>query len=774
MQQNKSFQPQSEGLVRYQPRKRRKNAWQRFVEGFIPNRNDEPRELIRKSVLILAVVILLGSLIYIASYFGESKRNEERTGAFKDIWSSAVAGGGSYEVGDDFPDGYLEKFWPFYEINQDVHGWIEIPGTKVAYPVVQTGNNLDYDRVDFDGNKNQHGIPFVDFRVDLKKPSTNTVVYSHNMNDGQMFGELIGYKKLDYYKEHPLVQFDSVYEEGEYKIFGIVICKADDPDFLYHNFIDKKSDKEMQTFLDKILERSIIKTTVDVKPSDKLLTLSTCDYSFKDENGKETARFVVFGRKVRKGESNVVDVSNAKVNPNPVMPEAWYKYIEKLHEAELARQASETDYTALRTEAAKWFTASELAQIKDEDLAAAIAQRKKEESNLLTPEELETLTPEQKEEIMNDRVTGTTVYEDARQAIINNPDLAYLTESEINAFAAVMARSDKAQWPDLMKKKATQASSSSSSSSSDSSSSSSEVINGAEIYLDTTSMKLMIGDYGVLMASISGGDGSEVKWDTDNHTVATVRADGTVEARRKGKTTITATYAGKTATCKLEVTDEPVVEYYIELPSKMEVMVDQSISLTPNVTPAEAGDKGIIWKISGTKSAFNISTDGDTCNLTGLTVGKTIEVTATLRSDETKSATCKVTVVEPKLQITSSLSIKVGTTGYIEVINAPDGADITWEVVKGQEFLDVDMNGNVTGYAPGKATVRATAGRQTAECVVTVKEDTSGGGSSGGGDTGGSGGDYSSSSSNADTSSGSSGGNSGASSDNSGAGGGAD
>ena len=756
IQDNDSFEPRQEGMVRfqnreqgltrYQPRRRKKSAWQKFVEGFIPMRGDEPRELIRKGVLILAVVILVGSLIYIASYFGESKRNEERTGAFKDIFSSAAAGG-SYEVGDSFPKGYLEKFWPLYEINPDVSGWIEIPDTKVAYPVVQTGNNKDYDRVDFDGNKNQHGIPFVDYRVDLRKPSTNTVIYSHNMNDGQMFGELIGYKQLDYYKKHPVVQYDSVYSEGMYKIFGVVICKADDPDFLYHNYIEKTSDKDMQAFIDKIQERSIIKTTVDVKPSDKLLTLSTCDYSFKDENGKETARFVVFARKVRDKEAATVDVENAKVNPNPVMPEAWYKYIEKLHQQDLARQASESasaseqDYTKLREEAAKWFTASELAGIKDEDLAAAIEQRKKESASFLTDEEQETLSPEQKEQIINDRVSGTTVYEEARQAILAYPDLAWMTDTDINAFATQLARNDKAKWNDMMRQRATQQNSSSSSSSS----SSPDVINGAEIYIDMASMKLQTGDFAVLMATISGGDGSEVKWDTDNHTVAVMRQDGTVEAKRKGKCTITATYAGKTATCKLEVSDEPVVEYYIDLPSKAEVMLDQTITLTPNISPAEAADKGISWSISGTKSAFSIDTEADSITLTGLTAGKSITVTATLRSDNTKTATCKVTVVEPKLQIASTASVKAGGTVTIEILNAPANGDITWEVVKGQEFADVDSMGNVTGFAAGKATIRATSGSQRAECVVTVKEDTSGGGESSGGGSSSGGGNESSS-----------------------------
>lgn len=39
-----------------------------------------------------------------------------------------------------------------------------------------------------------------------------------------MFGELINYQSLDYYKQHPVIQFDSLYEEGKYKIVGMFIA----------------------------------------------------------------------------------------------------------------------------------------------------------------------------------------------------------------------------------------------------------------------------------------------------------------------------------------------------------------------------------------------------------------------------------------------------------------------------------------------------------------------------------------------------------------------
>ena len=68
-----------------------------------------------------------------------------------------------------------------------------------------------------------------------------------------------------------------------------------------------------------MLIRSIINTGVDVLPSDELLTLSTCTYEFHE------ARFIIVARKVRDGESETVDTSQATMNPSPLYPDIWYQ-----------------------------------------------------------------------------------------------------------------------------------------------------------------------------------------------------------------------------------------------------------------------------------------------------------------------------------------------------------------------------------------------------------------------------------------------------------------
>ena len=123
------------------------------------------------------------------------------------------------------------------------------------------------------------------------------------------------------YKAHPLIKFDTVYEESEWKIFAAFMANAEEaqgPVFKYHQFINAKDEEEFNSFIQEVMLRSFIKTTVDVTPEDNLLTLSTCDYSIPE------GRFVVMARKVRKGESKRVDTEGAEANELPMYPQAWY------------------------------------------------------------------------------------------------------------------------------------------------------------------------------------------------------------------------------------------------------------------------------------------------------------------------------------------------------------------------------------------------------------------------------------------------------------------
>lgn len=241
--------------------------------------------------------------------------------------SSSSRAPSSSQQEENFPGEYLRKFSALYAINSDIKGWLSIEGTDFSYPVVQSSKDTPesqyYLRRDFNGEYNNHGVPFLDYRADLKRPSDNLVIYGHNMRDGTMFEELLNYKNLEYYKANPIIRFDSVYEEAEYLVAAMFITntlKSHGELFEYHNFINSPSDEDFDDFLYGVQIRSILNTGVDIRTGDKLLTLSTCSYEFKG------ARFVVVARKLREGEDReqAANTSEAIKNENVLYPDIWY------------------------------------------------------------------------------------------------------------------------------------------------------------------------------------------------------------------------------------------------------------------------------------------------------------------------------------------------------------------------------------------------------------------------------------------------------------------
>ena len=69
------------------------------------------------------------------------------------------------------------------EINEDVVGWIYIPGTEVNYPVVQGDDNEYYLHRTFEKKDNFTGAIFLDYLCQPDFSSDNTILYGHNMKN---------------------------------------------------------------------------------------------------------------------------------------------------------------------------------------------------------------------------------------------------------------------------------------------------------------------------------------------------------------------------------------------------------------------------------------------------------------------------------------------------------------------------------------------------------------------------------------------------------------
>lgn len=209
-----------------------------------------------------------------------------------------------------------------YAKNNDFVGWVKVDGTKIDYPVVKTTDNEKYLYTDFYGKKHRLGTVFADTRATLTKEyqSDNVVLYGHSARDGSYFHDVRNYKSLDYYKKHPFVTFNTMYDNSEYVIFGTVMVDALDNSekgFIYSDYVELGDQLEFDKFIGKLTERNYLVSPIDVNKDDKIITLSTCEYTFDE------ARMAIFARKLREGETkeSLMELVNATTqNKHRVLP----------------------------------------------------------------------------------------------------------------------------------------------------------------------------------------------------------------------------------------------------------------------------------------------------------------------------------------------------------------------------------------------------------------------------------------------------------------------
>lgn len=280
------------------------------------------------SVVIVVCVVILAN-IYIIRPLQFRKQAEDLSAqmsenlAQHDVTEVVDTGLESEFPGVEFPTGMLAKYAKLYAANNDLRGWIRIPGFEIDLPVVQGEDNDYYLRKNVYGKYTTYGVPFYDYRMtDFKNLHKNNVIYGHNMrSDDLIFGLLENYRKIDGFKQAPVIECNTIYGDYTWFVYAVFISNSDPKDdngYLFpYNFIDVSQDK-FESYIEEIDKRKFYTTGVDINSSDKILTLSTCCYDFNE------ARLVVVARLRREGESVNVDTSKAYENPNPKYPQKWY------------------------------------------------------------------------------------------------------------------------------------------------------------------------------------------------------------------------------------------------------------------------------------------------------------------------------------------------------------------------------------------------------------------------------------------------------------------
>lgn len=192
----------------------------------------------------------------------------------------------------DEDESFLLDYQELYLQNNDMVGWIKVEDTQINYPVMQSKNEPDfYLKHKFDKTYSVYGCPYVQENCDTEKPSDNLIIYGHHMNDGSMFAGLMKYADKDFYDNHKIITFDSLTKHREYEVVAVFRTVAySNEGFKYHQFVDAENEKEYTEYIEKCKDLSIYDTGVGAAYGDKLITISTCEYS------RNNGRFVVVAK----------------------------------------------------------------------------------------------------------------------------------------------------------------------------------------------------------------------------------------------------------------------------------------------------------------------------------------------------------------------------------------------------------------------------------------------------------------------------------------------
>ena len=165
-------------------------------------------------------------------------------------------------------------FYDLKEVNQDVVGWIQINGTNINYPYVQTSNNDFYLTHAFDKSRNSAGWVFLDYRNKNDLTDKNNIIYAHGRYDNTMFGTLKnaltnGWLKN---KDNFVIKLSTPYENSLWQVFSIYHIPTTS-DYLKVNFED---DNSFLNFTRMLIDRSAYNFEASVAENDSIITLSTC------------------------------------------------------------------------------------------------------------------------------------------------------------------------------------------------------------------------------------------------------------------------------------------------------------------------------------------------------------------------------------------------------------------------------------------------------------------------------------------------------------------
>lgn len=242
-------------------------------------------------LLVIYIIYLLFSAIILLSWFIDSNQTQKITEELEEnIIVEETKNSAKVElinppVTEESDYWYYIKqnllevnFTELIQKNPDTVGWVQLSGTNINYPVVQTTDNSFYLSHSYNKESNNAGWVFMDYRNNKEEFDNNTIIYAHSRNDTTMFGSLKNVLTTAWLenRENHLVYLSTPYENTMWQVFSVYTIPSES----YYITPKFETEEEYTTFLITLKNRSIYDFNTELNINDKVLTLSTCQDNY--------------------------------------------------------------------------------------------------------------------------------------------------------------------------------------------------------------------------------------------------------------------------------------------------------------------------------------------------------------------------------------------------------------------------------------------------------------------------------------------------------------
>ena len=242
-----------------------------------------------KIILLISIIIIILSTAKLFSWLDDKNKNEKLNQELKEV--SKTIENINEEMLINPPDNLDDSYWNYVGLdflqidftnllseNSDTIGWIQVYGTNIDYPIVQSSDNKYYLNHSFDKSINEAGWIYSDYRNDFDSLNPNTIIYGHGRIDNTMFGSLKNVLSDTWYNDfiNHIIKISTPNENTIWQIFSVYTILKE----TYYTTTYFINDETYQEFIDKIVKRSEYEFGTNVNINDKILTLSTCKNNY--------------------------------------------------------------------------------------------------------------------------------------------------------------------------------------------------------------------------------------------------------------------------------------------------------------------------------------------------------------------------------------------------------------------------------------------------------------------------------------------------------------